>query len=167
MIFTVFPRRSGRTKIEHVTTWAALCAMLADPPTYPSKEECPWLSLARYGDVFSDRGSLKHAANVLGVYGVEADYDGERVSIDHAAHMARAAGLKACLYTSPSHRPDAPRWRILVPLARVYPIDARESFVDRLNGILGGLLSAESWNRAQGFTFGRVVGRDYQCLTTE
>lgn len=162
---TTFPNRAARTKIEHNGPWESVVAMVGDPPVFPDKESCPWISLARYGDTPSAKGSLKHAANVICISGVEGDYDGGRIPIEEAAARARFAGLRAVFYTSPSHTPAAPRWRVLCALGREYPLEARSVFVDRLNGILGGVLTAESWYRAQGFTYGRVVGREYQCLT--
>ena len=33
----------------------------------------------------------------------------------------------------------------------------RNKMVDRLNGVLGGVLSRESWTLSQAFYFGRVI----------
>jgi len=166
MRFTTFPDQTGATKTDHDVAYAALCAGLAAPPTYPTKSACPWIKLGLFGDVRSDNGSLRHNANLLCVSGLEGDYDGERVSIDEAADMARAAGLTACFYTSPSHRPEAPRWRVLAPLAREYPPEARDDLMCRLNGVFGGILSGESFSRSQAFLWGRVAGVEYQSICT-
>jgi hypothetical protein len=164
MRFTTFPNHAGAIKSDHDEEWAALQAVLADPPTYPSKAACPWLKLGAYGDARTPNGSLRHNANLLCVTGLEGDYDGERVSIEEAAGLARAAGLSAFLYTSPSHRSEAPRWRVLAPLSREYPPEARDAFMNRLIGVFGGILSSESFNRSQAFLWGRVAGVEYRTI---
>jgi hypothetical protein len=40
------------------------------------KAALPWLKLARFGDLRSAKGSLRHDANVQAITGIEADYDG-------------------------------------------------------------------------------------------
>lgn len=164
MRFTLFPDQHATTKSEHELPWSAICDGIANAAEYAGKGACPWISLARYGDAPSENGCLRYADNVLAITGLEGDYDAERVSIDEAAHMARAAGLRACLYTSANHRPDAPRWRILVPLSREYSLSDRAALMDRLNGAMGGILTGESWTRSQAFIVGRVVGVEYRCV---
>jgi hypothetical protein len=162
---TTFPNRAGRTKFETNGPWQSVVALVRDPPEYPDKDSCPWISLCRYGDTRTEAGSLKHAGNIICVSGIEGDHDAGEVSIEDAAERARSAGLRAVFYTSPSHKPEAPRWRVLAPLARDVPIEARAGLLDRLNGVMGGALADESWAMAQGFIYGRVVGVEYQCLS--
>lgn len=164
MRFTLFPDRFATTKADHDETWEAICAGIANAPEYADKASCPWISLAVYGDAATDKGCLRNAANVRFITGIEGDYDGEEVSIDEAARRARAFNVSACFYTSPSHRPDAPRWRVIVPLGREYPLEARDAYMNRLNGVLGGILSGESWSKSQAFIVGRVRGVEYRCV---
>lgn len=139
--------------------------MIVDAPEIASKADGWWLSLATYGDNASEAACLRHAANLQTISGIAADYDGELVGLDQAADIARTAGLRSVIYTSASHRPDAPRWRLLTPLAREYPPETHADFMDRLNGIFGGIFTEESWNVSQGFFIGRVIGAEYQCRT--
>jgi hypothetical protein len=80
-----------------------------------AKADLPWLKLATFGEKRSDKGSLRHNANVLSISGIEGDYDGEVMSFEEAAKILEAERLSALLYTSPSHTEDKPRWRVLCP----------------------------------------------------
>jgi len=162
--FTTFPDQKARTKSDHDEVWPSICAGIANAPEFESKDACQWLSLSVYGDAANENGCLRYADNVQCITGIEGDYDGEEVSIDDAAELARRYGVSACFYTSASHRPDAPRWRVLVPLGRECPLSERDKYMDRLNGVLGGVLSPESWTKSQAFLIGRVRGVEYRCV---
>lgn len=164
MRFTLFPDRRALTKSEHEMTWPAFCDGIANAPEYADKDSTPLISLAVYGDERSPNNSLRHAANVQCVTGLEGDHDAGTVSIEEAAECARRAGFLACLYTTANHTELVPRWRILVPLSRERPLSEREALVDRLNGALGGALTNESWTNSQCFHLGRVTGVPYRCL---
>jgi predicted P-loop ATPase len=64
--------------------------------------------------------------------------------------------LKALIYTSPSHSPEKPRWRILAPLSRPLPAALRSKLMARLNGVFGGVFSGETWTLSQAYYFGSV-----------
>lgn len=166
LIWTRFPDRTAATATERRMEWADLVRYLADPGEFPAKAACPWLKLAQFGPHRSARGSLRHDGNVLGVYGVEGDYDGEVVQPSEAIEALERAGIKACVYTSPSHTPDAPRWRVLAPLATPHAPGDRSHILARINGVLGGILTAESFTLSQSYYFGRVRGVHYQVLAT-
>jgi hypothetical protein len=162
MHITVFPDRTGIVAQPVETTWPAIVEWLREPPVYPSKDLTPLLKLARFGDRRSDRNSLRCNENVLAISGIEGDYDGELVTPAEAAAMLRAAGLVGLVYTSASHHPDAPHWRVLCPLTEERPPEARLELVERLNGALGGILAGESFTLSQPFHFGRVEGVQYE-----
>lgn len=122
----------------------------------PTKHDLPLLKLAAFGEIQSDKGLLRHDANVVEVYGVECDYDDAKTPYEEAVEAVRAAGAEALLYTSPSHAPGAPRWRALFPLSNSVPPAARASLADRANAILGGHLSRETWALSQIFYYGRA-----------
>ena len=121
-----------------------------------SKDKLPWLKLARFGDIKSDKNSLRHDANVTEITGVEADYDGEKVSFDEAVEIAEKAGLLAIIYTSPSHTDAAPRWRVICPTSTELSPDQRGHLMARLNGLYRGIFAAESWALSQSYFYGSV-----------
>ena len=84
-------------------------ARLIGTATKPTKDKLPWLKLARFGDDYTDKGSLRHDANVLEVTGLEADYDAELMAFGDAVEIATKAGLRAIIYTSPSNGRSKPR----------------------------------------------------------
>jgi hypothetical protein len=120
------------------------------------KEALPWLKLARFGDRRTPKESLRHDANVIAITGIEADYDAAKMSFDDARDLLEKQGIASLLYTSPSHKEDAPHWRVLCPLPREMPTDARGWFLGRLNGLFGGIFATESWALSQSYYFGSV-----------
>jgi hypothetical protein len=66
------------------------------------------------------------------------------------------AGIAAMVYTSPSHTEDAPHWRVLCPTFVALPPTERARLLSRLNGVVGGGLSPESWTLSQSYYFGSV-----------
>ena len=147
-------------------TWAELIERIRTVGTFESKVKCPWLKLAKFGNQRTEKRSLRHDANVLFVSGLEADYDGEQVTMEHAVEMLERHGIRAAVYPSPSSTADKPRWRVICPLAEQRPPDARAGFVARLNGALGGILAGESFTLSQSYYFGALETNDYCVLVT-
>jgi hypothetical protein len=163
--YTVFPDVWPKTRTERADVpWHDLCAKIHDAPTYISKRHCPLISLAEYGEQLSDKGILRHAENVLRVYGVEIDYDGEEVTPEEGARRLAGAGLRSIVYTSPSHVDGAPRWRALLPLSEPAAPASRMAYVARTNRALGGIATRESFTLSQSFYIGRVRGAAYRVI---
>ena len=159
--------KSGKQIAHRTGTWEGLIAQLRAAKKYDSKAECPWIKLAVFGDHRGPGGSLRNNANVLAVTGVEADYDGEQLSIPAAIDLLTAAGIKAVIYPSASNTPDKPRWRVLCPLAEPQAPEDRQTFVARLNGVLGGVIADESFTLSQSYYYGNVGTNSYKVHTTE
>ena len=124
--------------------------------TAASKAQLPWLKLATFGEQRTLKGSLRSNSNMVFITGVEADYDGGVVSTDQARELLAAAGVASLVYTSPSHTPAAPRWRVLCPLSEWLPVASRKGLAARLNGALGGIVAAESFTDSQAYYLGAV-----------
>jgi hypothetical protein len=152
---TFFANFGARTKRVEVLSLGAV-AELARTTSAPAKAALPWWKLARFGNRATPSGSFRHDRNVLCVTGVEGDYDGEDVGFDEALERLAKAGLQGLVYTSPSHCSARPRWRVLCPTSRELPPGARFGLVGRLNGVLGGVLGAESWTLSQSYYYGAV-----------
>lgn len=152
-------RRSG--------TWPDLIERISSASGYPEKAACPWIKLAEFGDVKTDKGSLRHNANVRQINGIEGDYDGGEIQPGEAIEMLERAGVRAMVYTSPSHTPERPRWRVVAPCSRPLPANDRTRLVARINGVLGGLLAGESFTLSQAYYFGALTDApDYRVLVT-
>jgi len=154
-LVTTFRHASGDRKEEQRFALEELQAKILST-TAPTKAALPWLKLARFGDAKTKRGSLRHDANVLAITGIEADYDAEEIAFGDAVERLAGAGILALLYTSPSHTEDTPRWRVLCPTSQELPPDRRAHLVARLNGLLGGVLAAESFTLSQAYYFGSI-----------
>jgi hypothetical protein len=129
-----------------------------------SKALLPWIKLATFGNQRTDRGSLRHDRNILSVHGIEADYDGETITVERARQIIASAGLAAVVYTSPSHTDAAPRWRILCPLAIPIGAEQRARMVARLNGLFVGALARESFTASQAYYYGFIQGATDHCV---
>jgi putative DNA primase/helicase len=162
-----FASAGARVVARRDGTWPALIERLRTAGGFPNKAACPWVKLATFGDLRSKKGSLRNSANVRHITGVEGDYDGEEVTPDQALQRLERAGIKAVVYTSARHRPEAPRWRVLAPLSRPMPPQARAALLARVNGALGGILAGESFTLSQAYYFGAVADAvDYRVLCT-
>lgn len=125
----------------------------------PAKDRQPMLKLARYGGKRSTAGALRWDQNVLGCSGCELDYDGGEMPLDEATRRLDSAGLAYLAYTTASHTPAAPRWRVLLPFGKELPPAERGRMVSRCNGLLGGVLAAESWALSTAWYFGNISGQ--------
>ena len=120
------------------------------------KAQLPWNKLARFGDVKSDKGSLRYNGNVKAITGVEGDYDLEIISFAEAVETVQRAKLQAIIFTSPSHTPLKPRWRIQLPTSKELEPNQRAPLLARVNGIFGGVFSIESFTLSQAYYYGCV-----------
>jgi hypothetical protein len=154
---TLFSSYAASSKIEKAVSLEELAEMIRNTVA-PAKGDLPWLKLARLGNTKTVKGSLRHDANVLSITGIEADYDAEDITIDAAAAKLEQAGVTSIIYTSPSHTPTAPRWRILCPLSSEVAPLRREHLMGRLNGLFGGIFAAESFTLSQSYYYGHING---------
>jgi predicted P-loop ATPase len=135
----------------------------------PVKEQLPSGKLATFGTLPSPPdangkggGSLRWDGNVVAVSGIEGDYDGEQMPLAEARDRLNIAGLVFVIHTTGRHTPQKPRWRVWLPFSKLLPATERPRMVDRLNGVLGGVLANESWTLSQAFFIGRVDGVPFE-----
>ncbi len=153
---TVFPDVFAKTFKAGNVSWNQLCEQIENPKVYPWKKSMPLLKLASFGDTKTDEGSLRHDSNILEVYGLEGDYDAEKVSMQQAADMLDKKGIMAILYTSPTATKEKPRYRILTPFSKAREPDERYHYEGLLNAALGGILARESFTLSQTYYFGKA-----------
>lgn len=165
---TTFPSQSATKKRDKRLTLRQL-AELIEQTEADDKASLPWFKGAVFGGARSPLrpkpgggmtgNSYRHDANVVAVTGVEADYDGGEITPEDAHNMMTEAGIAGLIYTTPSHSPDAPRWRVFSPFAEELSPQARSLHMARLNGVLGGGLDPASFTLSQSYYFGNVRGR--------
>ena len=132
---TFFADELARTKTsDELMLWEL--RDLVRTTTASEKGKLPWLKLARFGDQPSKNKCLRHDDNVRAISGVELDYDGEKMSFDEALARLRKARLAALVYTSPSHTPAKPRWRVALPASDSWSPMQRARLVARVNGVI-------------------------------
>ena len=152
---TMFPDFGASTKSEELLSLATLAPRI-QTTSGPVKDHLPWLKLARFGTLKTDKNCLRHDKNVIAISGVEGDYDAGVTTVDEAVAMLQRANVAGMIYTSPSHNEDAPRWRVLCPLSKDYEPEHRAILMARLNGVFHGGLSGESFTLSQSYYFGSV-----------
>jgi hypothetical protein len=137
LTYTLFRDVNARVAPRQKANLREIAAAL-DSYKAKAKVELPLIKLALFGDVPTPKGSLRNNANLLKITGIEADYDGEEISPAVASERLRTAGVAGLIYTSPSHQPKAPRWRVLAALSTCSSPEKRGTLCSRLNGALAG-----------------------------
>ncbi|MDH2354492.1 VapE family protein [Bradyrhizobium sp. SSUT112] len=158
--FTYFARNNDAQGTRYQNDWPALCAWIEQSaPTATTKDELPLIKLATFANDY------RNNANVEMICGVEGDYDAEVMQPQEAAFRLTAANVIAFIYTSPSHTPEKPRWRVIAPTSQPRSALERHNLVGRINGILGGVLADESFTDSQSYYVGRLInGHRIQCF---
>jgi predicted P-loop ATPase len=140
--------------------------------TAPTKERLPVGKLARFGVQRSPPdtngkggGSLRWDQNVLMTSGGEGDYDGGLMTFQEAVRRLTDSGIVFIAHTTARHSPLAPRWRVWAPFSKELPPAERARMINRVNGIVGGVLSRESWVISQGFFIGHVDGVPFEIAS--
>jgi hypothetical protein len=167
LTYTLFASVTPTNKQERAdVAWPELVERIRNAPTYIAKSACPLISMSEFGDIPTERGCIRHAANVRRVFGAELDYDGGKVRPEDAAAILEKARICALIYTTPSHTPEAPRWRALLPFSEPMLPEKRAEYLGRANRILGGIATRESFTLSQSFYIGRVRGAQYVVIET-
>jgi putative DNA primase/helicase len=155
---TVFPNWAATEKAEGSLTLEELRDRIRGTRA-AAKDALPLLKFGRFNDVPNPKtgsGSLRWNGNLVALSGIIAEYDGEAVAVGEAVERLTKACITALVYTSPSHTPEKPRWRVCCPGSREQPPDQHYQLVARLNGVLGGVLAPESFTLSQAFYVGAV-----------
>ena len=135
---TFFAHASAAERRQELHSPSSL-ADLIETTDAAQKAALPWLKLARFGDLRSAKGSLRHDANVQAITGIEADYDGGAMPFAEAEEILLKANVLTILHTSPSHTENSPRWRLLCPTSTELPPKERGRLLGRLNGLFRGI----------------------------
>jgi len=157
---TFFQDAGAKTKQEARMSLRELVPLLRDTRG-PDKASLPWLKLAEFGERRTERGSLRSNDNVKNIWGVEADYDASAITLERCRQIVSQANVAAIIYTSPSHTPTNPKWRILCPTSCAMAPADRAMLLARLNGLFVGALAPESFRLSQSYYYGAVGGGQF------
>ena len=159
MKWTIFNGVKDQGKTDREGDWEDVVDEVTNAPKADSKTSLPLLKLAEFGDTRNKKGTLRCEENIRKYYGAEGDYDAEQMPIQEAYDRLMGAGVKCVLYTTSSHTPEKPRWRIFAPFSEPHDADVRTVTLNRINGVLGGVLASESWTPAQSYFIGTLSGK--------
>jgi AAA domain len=167
MNVTFFKDRSAFTLERRAMTLEELRGLVLKT-TAETKKKTPLLKLAVFGDERTKKKCLRSNKNTIAISGAEGDCDTETMAFGDAVARMKDARITALVYTSPSHTPEKPRWRVLVPTSKELPKTDRVKLVARLNGILGGVLAGESFTLSQPHHYGSVNDNpDHRAIIVE
>ncbi len=164
MIITHWQDVGASRKEERDNTWPEFVDWLRTVPPLAVKNECPLIKLATFGDKRSRKGSLRTNDNMLTITGIEGDYDDKEMMPEEACAALENANVRGVIVTTHSHKPDAPRWRVLVPLSEAMLASERDRLIRRLNAVFGGKLANESATRSQSYFVGAALGGEYKVM---
>lgn len=156
---TFFRNGAARSKKEVSVSVEELAKQIRE--THASeKTKLPWLKLGVFGDRASSKGCLRNDQNVEAITGLEVDYDGGKVSFKSAIDKVKELDLEAIAYTSPSHTPKSPRWRLLFPTKEELHPSERTDLFETINEKFGNIFSPESRVLSQSYYYGYVDGNE-------
>jgi phage/plasmid-associated DNA primase len=121
-----------------------------------AKDKLFWLKGARFGNIKSKKKSLRTNLNVQHLTAIVVEHDAGTVSFDEALTILAKAGVRALIYTSPSHSAEKQRWRVILPLSYDAAKTRHDILVATVNGMFSGALSSESFVLSQSYYFGSV-----------
>jgi hypothetical protein len=157
IVGTIFPDLAAASAKPITVTTAAFCKLVTRTAA-KTKSAQPLFSGCQFSDQRSAQGSLRHDANVKAIRCIVGDHDAGTMSLFAATEALEAAGVIALLYTTSSHAEDSPRWRCILPTSGPVAAADHHQLVNRLNGVLHGALSPESWTLSQSWYYGTVTG---------
>ena len=117
------------------------------------------LPLIKMGSMsFVPQAGGGHKKLLATIWGIEGDYDAGEVSPEQASSRLAAHGVESVIYETASSTgaPGGYRWRVLAPASNEMHESARHELASKLNGALGGILSAESFVSTQSFFLGHT-----------
>jgi primase-like protein len=155
MLVTFFDNQAAKFKRESDMTLEMLRELILST-TAPKKFKLPWLKLAKFGDAKTENDCLRHNANVAHVSGVELDYDAKKMAFADAVSILKSRKIESLVYTSPTYRKEAPKWRVLCPFSKNLPPTLRSAMAARVNGVFRGIFSRESFVLSQAYYYGSV-----------
>lgn len=97
-------------------------------------------------------------ANMVDLCAVALDHDAGEIGPEEAARRLRAAGIAALVHTSRKHTAEAPRWRVIAPLAQPVAPSTRGDLIARLAAVLGVGFDSKATS-ALGFFIGAPTGK--------
>lgn len=137
LIVTYGSQAASEHPTRHNCTWPELLAWLQSSPPALGAKDGPWLCFADFGTEprmtagTSDRAprmatGVRAYTHLIASHAVPLDLDLGQYVWTPADIAARLTGLSYAAWTSYSHSPENPRWRIVVPVAR--PMSREEHY---------------------------------------
>jgi hypothetical protein len=151
-------------KLIGITTWRSVTETIGhyDERTLPelhddlkttqaeTKSELPMWEFGKY------KGPRCNE-NLVSIFGIELDIDNGKLTVEGIVSRFLRAGIECIIHTTPSHRPDKPRVRVLLPTSAELPPTERYKLVSWANGILDGNVADESFSHSRAFYYGHLI----------
>jgi len=155
--WTEFNDQWAKTKKQHRSSLRGLARRIMRTRG-ETKSDLPWLKLATFGKMCTNKGALRTNANMIAINGIELDYDDGDLTWNHAWGRLYEARLPALLYTTRRHTAEQPRFRVLLATSRPLAPAERARLVARAYGVLKGTIDGASFTPSQCFYYGSAAG---------
>lgn len=162
-VATIF-RDEKASRSREIPLAVVLRAIEVGRPIRAAKNKLPLFCAATFDGRRTEAGALRANDFCDAIHAIVGDYDGEKRTPEQARDALAMLGIQAVIATSPSHKPDAPRWRVIAPLAKPLEPSDHGRLTARLNGVFSGDLAGESFTRSQSYYFGRVRGAAFESF---
>ena len=145
--YSTIRSRYDTSPFEHETSWGILMSVVADPGTFPAKDDIP---LWRFVSLNGQPGRTDNCYDMTTA--VTTEFDDGLVSIGD--FIAKYRSRQFVLYTTPSHTSECPRFRAIFPLNHPVPFSDAKLIRVKLNRLFLGCdeSSMSNWQRVPGVT---------------
>lgn len=134
-----FPSVNAQTpRATRQCTPAQIVELLAQPRPWPKKEAAPLVTLVEYASGAKSR-KLSDIVRAHAVVG-DIDHLDDAAVFEAALAKLKQEGIQVLAYQTYNHKPEAPRWRVVVFLEEPIPPQQYRQCWDGLNALFGGML---------------------------
>ena len=147
MLYSTIRSKFDTCPNEHEDSWETICSQVTRPRVFPVRDAIP---LWRFVTLNGREGRTDDVCQETTAVTVE--YDDSPVSIEE--FITRYSARQFALYTTPSHTPEAPRFRAVFPLATSVLFKDAKLIRAKLNKLFQGCdeSSMSNWQRIPGVT---------------
>lgn len=135
---------------------ASLPFRVISPKLYATKQDQAIFFPGKLTNNARNKDSLEHYTAVV------LDYDAGLMSFDKAKGVLIKAGIGGLMFTTARHKPDTPRFKIILPCSERITDVVRHEIAGQVNALFGGVFGSDTFDWRITY-IGKVVGSDYRA----
>lgn len=159
--WVTYPNTTTTTPVAHSGPFEEFLEEILDPRnTRTNKRDCPLFQC-----VIMSPGTSRGTSSIRYHTALVGDYDEGEIPMGRARDILEAYQIQAFFYESYSSTEDHPKWRMVLPLATPVTPEEMRVGLAKINQLLLGVFSAESFVSAQAYFYGWKTGKERSFLT--